>query len=135
MVVAKPVKKPYKFDAKKKAQFCEFIARGVGVVKASAGCGIDRHTYQDHYATDEAFREAVDSAVEEANDLIENALFEAARNGDVKAQSIWLYNRRKEKWADSRNIKIDAEIQTKGPIKLKWADELNATEETTNESE
>lgn len=121
----KKVEKPTKFDAERQAKFCECISRGLRISQAAEACGIDRYTYYEYYNTDPKFKKAVDAAEEAATDMVENALFEAAVGGDVKAQQVWLFNRRKSGWSDSKNIRLDANVNTQTEYVIRWAEQLN----------
>lgn len=126
--------KPYKFDAEKQAKFCECISRGLRISQAAEACGIDRYTYYEYYNTNEAFKKAVDAAEEAATDIIENALFESARGGDVKAQQVWLFNKRREGWSDSKNLKIDANVKASTQFTVRWAEQIGHGEEDEDET-
>jgi hypothetical protein len=51
---------------------------------------------------DPKFAEEVERAEMEANETVENALFEAAQSGNVVAIQVWLYNRMPDRWKDKR---------------------------------
>lgn len=129
MVQATKVSKPYKFDKEMQAKFCDCIARGLRISQAAQSCGINRSTYLDYYSADPEFKRAVDEAEEAATDRVENALFEAAVSGDVKAQTVWLFNRRKHSWSDSKNLKVDANIQATNQFTLRWAEQIGNDKE------
>lgn len=129
MVQAIKVSKPYKFDKEMQAKFCDCIARGLRISQAARSCGINRSTYNDYYSSDPEFKRAVDEAEEAATDTVENALFEAAVGGDVKAQQVWLFNRRKQAWSDSKNLKVDANVQATNQFTIRWAEQLNHDKE------
>lgn len=129
MVQATKVSKPYKFDKEMQAKFCDCIAHGLRISQAARSCGINRATYNDYYSSDPEFKRAVDEAEEAATDSVENALFEAAVGGDVKAQQVWLFNRRKQTWSDSKNLKVDANVQATNQFTLRWAEQINHDEE------
>lgn len=121
--------KPQKFDKELQAKFCECISRGLRISQAADACGIDRKTYNNYYNTDPEFKEAFDLAEDKADEVIENALFEAARGGDNKAMQVWLFNRKRATWSDSKNIKIDANIKSSTQFTVRWAENLEHDEE------
>jgi len=51
---------------------------------------------------DPKFAAEVERAEMEANETVENALYEAALSGNVVACQVWLYNRTPERWKDKR---------------------------------
>ena len=55
----------------------------------------------------------------EANDLVEDALYQAAISGNVRAIEIWLYNRSPEKWADRRQSKVEMTGKEGEPLTIK----------------
>lgn len=111
-----------KFEKELQTEFCNCISRGLRVSHASAACGISRSTFYRHLETDPEFKLAYEDAEETANDNVEHALYTAAMEGDVKAQQIWLYNKRRNAWADSKNIKLDANVAATTEYTLKWLD-------------
>ena len=40
------------------------------------------------------------------NDIVEDALFDAAESGNVTAIQVYLYNRVPERWSDKRNVQM-----------------------------
>jgi hypothetical protein len=58
------------------------------------------------------FKKAISQAELEANQKVENALFEAAMSGNVTAIQVWLYNRMPTDGA------IDEDSSMLGPIKI-----------------
>jgi hypothetical protein len=135
MVQATKVSKPYKFDKEMQAKFCDCIAHGLRISQAAKSCGINRSTYLDYYSSDPEFKRAVDEAEEAATDVIENALFEAAAGGDVKAQQVWLFNRRKHAWSDSKNLKVDANVQATNQFILRWPEQIVHGEEDEDDGD
>ena len=60
--------------------------------------GITHTTVNAHYKSDPDFRAAVEAAEMEANEAVENALYDAAVGGNVVAMQVWLYNRMPKRW-------------------------------------
>ena len=111
-----------KFDADLKKKFCELISGGTRLSQAAKICGVSRRNIYYHLKTDPEFKEAYEDAEETATDNVEAALYVAATSGDVRAQQIWLFNKRKNIWADSKNIKLDASVNAVTEFTLKWRD-------------
>lgn len=109
-----------KFDEERKARFLELVAKGYGRTKACVKVGITRQTFGRHYDKSEKFRAAVLDAEEEANDVVEMALYKTAIDGNVTAQQVWLYNRASDRWADRRNISLSGD--NKNPIRVEMRD-------------
>lgn len=59
------------------------------------------------------FAAEVAQAETDANELVEQALFNTALKGNVTAQQVWLYNRDPARWQDRRNITIKDESDQK----------------------
>jgi len=78
--------------------------------------GVVPETVSRHAKRYPAFADAMSRAETEADDQVEDALFEAARSGNVTAQQVWLYNRRPERWSDRRNLRLTGEKG--GPIQV-----------------
>jgi len=93
---------PYKFTEERKKAYLELL-RGGGRRHASArAIGISPWTAVNHMNNDPEFRAAVEQAEMEANENVENALYEAALAGNVTAIQVWLYNRAAGLWSDKR---------------------------------
>ena len=105
-----------KFDKQKKLRYLELLADGIGRVKASKDVGVHIVTVERHINKNQAFKDACSLAEMEADEEVENALFEAARSGNVPAAFGWLYNRRPEKWQDRRNLRTEISGPNGGPI-------------------
>ena len=99
-----------KFDKQKKIRYLELLADGIGRVKASKDVGIHIVTVERHLNKNQAFRDACSLAEMEADEEVENALFEAARSGNVAAAFGWLYNRQPDKWQDRRNSRAERSL-------------------------
>jgi len=99
-----------KFNGRKRAELLTLIASGKSLTSACGLIGVCRQTVyiyaREHPEFDMKLREA-----ETERDVImtsdaEEALIEAARNGNVVACQVILYNRAPGRWADKRNINI-----------------------------
>lgn len=95
-----------KFGPEKQKAFCELLAQGVRRQAAAKKVGIVPETYRRHMKEDTEFKAMVDEAEMEANELVENALFNSALEGNFNAQRFWLVNKAPERWSDKQNVKI-----------------------------
>ena len=105
-----------KFDKQKKLRYLELLADGIGRVKASKDVGVHIVTVERHINKNQAFKDACSLAEMEADEEVENALFEAARSGNVAAAFGWLYNRRPDRWQDRRNLRTEISGPNGDPI-------------------
>lgn len=111
-----------KFDQARKDEFLKLLAKGVSRSNACKKVGIHRSTFNAHYKKYPRFREQVLQAEMDANELVEQALFKAALDGNVTAQQVWLYNRCPDRWRDRRNIQWSGDQNNPVRIKLRWID-------------
>ena len=97
----------HKFSKEKKEQYLDELRRGARRMAAAESVGINRETARAHYNADPEFAAAVEQAEMDANELIEDALFQAAESGNVVACQVWLYNRMPDRWKDKRNYQVN----------------------------
>jgi len=115
-------KKPYKFTANKREEYLALLSEnGLGRLRAAKQVGVTRHTVLAYAKDNPEFAEARDQAEMEANEQVENALFEAAKSGHVTACQVWLYNRMPDRWSDKRQT---SNIDTSAVVS--WLDALKA---------
>ena len=93
-----------KFNAERKEAYLERLREGMRRGKAAQAVGVDRSTVWRAVQEDPEFAAAVDQAELDACEIIEDALFESAKKGNVTAQQVWLYNRHPDCWKDRRNL-------------------------------
>jgi hypothetical protein len=105
-----------KFDKQKKLRYLELLSDGIGRIKASKDVGVHIVTVERHINKNQAFKDACSLAEMEADEEVENALFEAARSGNVAAAFGWLYNRRPDRWQDRRNLRTEISGPNGGAI-------------------
>lgn len=96
-----------KFDALKREAFLDLLRKGIRRVNACKKVGITRPTFNKCMNNNPKFAEEVSQAEMDANELIEQALFNTALKGNPTAQQVWLYNRDPERWSDKRNSDLD----------------------------
>lgn len=109
---------PYKFHNAKRDEFLQKLRNGMRRSKACDAVGIERTTFYDTLRCDDDFRAQVEKAESEANEIIEDALFQAAESGNVTAIQVWLYNRNPLRWQDRRNIVTTVTGADGGPIQI-----------------
>ena len=112
-------RKPYKFGNNKKKEFLNMLREGQRRGAACAATGITRETFRQHYNSEPEFADAVNQAEMEANELVEDALFQAAIAGNVTAIQVWLYNRDSDRWADKRQTKMEHTGKDGEELKIK----------------
>ncbi|MGH2469638.1 MAG: hypothetical protein ACRDGF_06165 [Chloroflexota bacterium] len=97
-------RRPYKFTARKRAAFLKLLTEGQRRGAAAEAVGVTRQTAQQTYALESDFASQVDEAELAANEPVEDALYQAAVSGNVRAEEVWLYNRLPDRWKDQRNV-------------------------------
>jgi hypothetical protein len=105
-----------KFDETKKAEYLDLLRNGGRRQTSARSIGIDPSTIVDHMNKYPDFAFEVSKAEMEANEQVEDAMFQAATSGNVTAMQIWLYNRMPTSWADKRNIKVQG--AEGGPVQI-----------------
>jgi hypothetical protein len=93
-----------KFGKRRQKAYLEALRGGARRGAAAVSVGITRQTVWMERTRNPEFAKAEEDAEMEANELVENALFQAAQSGNVTAAQVWLYNRMPERWQDKRNI-------------------------------
>jgi hypothetical protein len=124
----KPIKNPSKFNDVMKDKLLDMIIEGVRPSQAMKALGLSMSVYYDHYNTDPDFAAMVDQAEEHATDIIENSLWQRAKEGNVEAIKEWLHNRRSNKWTDSKNIKVSGDKDAPLKIELSLQEKMKAYE-------
>ena len=115
-------KKPYKFTAPKREEYLSLISEdGLGRHRAAKQVGVSPPTVVSYAKDNPEFAEARDQAEMEANEQVENALFNAAKSGHVTACQVWLYNRMPDRWSDKRQT---SNIDTSAVVA--WLDTMKA---------
>jgi len=112
---------PYKFDDIKKAAYFESLRNGLGRMAAARSVGCTPEWMERLMRRDPEFKRSISQAELEANQKIENALFNAAESGNVVAMQVWLYNRMPDRWADRRRMEHiggDKDLPIRGEVKL-----------------
>ena len=94
---------------------------------AAEAVGVSYSTVWRAMQSDAEFETAVNQAEMRANELVEDALFHSATNGNVTAQQVWLYNRNPDDWRDMRGSKAERHDQN-GTAGSPSGDEQDASE-------
>jgi AcrR family transcriptional regulator len=94
------------FTRELQTQYVQLVASGKLRYKAAEAVGVTLPTIKRHYETDAVFRDAVDDAQEQANEPVENALYEAAVRGEPWAVKEWLSKRDRARWGDDKSLTI-----------------------------
>jgi hypothetical protein len=88
--------------------FLEYVRAGVQPLSAGLAVGwTPAKTRQ--MLKDNEFNQLVQDAFEQADESVEQALYRAAIGGNVSAMQMWLYNRRPERWRDTKRIEVKSE--------------------------
>lgn len=96
-----------KFDNIKRDVFLDLLRKGIRRVQACKKVGVTHKTFKTYFDNHPEFADEVSQAEIDANELIEQALYNTALKGNVTAQQVWLYNRCPDRWQDRRNIQIN----------------------------
>lgn len=83
-------KKPPRFTNAKRDEFLGHIRQGMRPGAAAEAMGFDRDRILDQIADEEKFSELVAKAEREANEHVEEALYQAAVSGNITACRMWL---------------------------------------------
>lgn len=116
--VAPKAKRRYvHLTAERKEKFVQLISEGVGRIAAARAIGVNISTVERHMHKDPAFAEAVRRAETEADEKVENALFQAAISGNVSAIELWLTRRLPDKWGEQKRVVVSG--PSGGPIEVR----------------
>ena len=105
---------PRKFAGARLERFLNHLAGGLRRGEALKAVDISRETFAKRMREDELFHQLVQFAELEANEVIEGALFESGKAGNVQAQKYWLNNREPERWKEDTGprIAVQQTVQT-----------------------
>jgi hypothetical protein len=128
VVMAEPMTHRGKFGDRKRVEYLELIRQGHRRGAAARAVGVDPETARNAYNKDPEFADAVELAEIEACDIVEDALLEAAKSGNVTACQVWLYNRSPDRWKDQRNFKTELSGPEGKALSLKVEDARELTD-------
>lgn len=94
-------------------RFCQLLREGKGRYSASRALDLDPVDVKRRLQFDQAFRDKVLMAEEEASEKVEEQLWKlATEDGEKWAMELWLKRRYKDRWGDEpQTIKIEGEIR------------------------
>ncbi len=95
--------KPYKFDDIKRAKDLGCLRSGMRRGAAARASGITHQAVWEHQKANPDFALRCQEAEEMACDVVEDALWRKAMDGNTTAIIFWLKNRSPVRWQDRRN--------------------------------
>jgi hypothetical protein len=96
-----------KFGDEAQRTYFDALARGLTKLDACKLAGVTRQTTKNYRDKDPSFAEAEHEAEQVACELVEEALFEAAKQGNVEAIKLWLFNRAPERWKPAQKLQLE----------------------------
>lgn len=122
----KPRGTPRKFTPARQSEYLHYLARGMRRSAAAKATGIASSTVKAARDLDPGFADLEAQAEAEAAEVIEDALYETAKAGNVAAQIYILSNRQKDRWKDMRSSKQTVEVTGKITNELETGDRMTA---------
>lgn len=95
------------FTPDRQRTYFDGLARGLTRSDAATLAGTTRQTLKNYRDKDPSFAEAETEAETQACELVEEALFEAAKQGNVEAIKLWLFNRAPERWKPAQKLQLE----------------------------
>jgi transposase-like protein len=77
---------------------------GLTIEQIADNIGIVKSTLYEWMKKNSNISNALKIGREQADNIIENALFNKAKGGDVTAMIFWLKNRRSDRWREKREV-------------------------------
>lgn len=99
-----------RFGAVKREEYLQLLREGSRRHAAARSIGVAPSTVARYAREHAEFARAIEEAEMEANQIVEDALFQAAASGNVIACQVWLYNRDPDRWMDMRRIGVNAQV-------------------------
>lgn len=81
-----------------------WAVNGLTIEDIAANMGIGKTTIYEWMKKSPNIANALKIGREQADNIIENALFNKAKGGDVTAMIFWLKNRRSDRWREKREV-------------------------------
>jgi predicted DNA-binding protein YlxM (UPF0122 family) len=97
--------RPTKFTAEMVNKLELLYLRGFTDQEAAEILDITKQTIHNWKKRHPQFFDSAGNWKAAADDRVEQALYEQALNGSVRAQQFWLKNRRKEQWRDQQHVR------------------------------
>lgn len=98
-----------KLTTEKREQFLEFLAAGHAIGAAAKALGVCRQTVRAHRVKDPDFDQACKEVLNARVEVVEDALFEKAKEGNVTACIFWLCNRHSDRWRNVNQVTVNQE--------------------------
>ena len=99
-----------KFDERRQGAYLNQIRDGMRRTRAAEAVGINYRTVYQERLNNPEFAEKERLAEMEACDVVEDALYNAAISGNIRAIEMWLYNRFPTRWTDKRDTKVQQQV-------------------------
>lgn len=96
------------FEIGEKKQFLENLWAGMGTLAAGLSIGWSPQ-HIDKMCRDPEVAELVKLIEHGKDQNMEAALYRTGLTGNVTAQQVWLYNRRPDRWRDTKRVVIESE--------------------------
>jgi len=109
-----------KFGTIKREKYLQRLAEGGRRYATAKEVGVSAELVRLYRKAFPEFSVAEEQAEMQANEQVEDALFQAAISGNVTAAQVWLYNRDPQRWKDQRNNKHELS----GGIRLEIVEEI-----------
>lgn len=112
---------PIKLSKKRRDLYLQALRDGTRRGVAARQIGMTRQALWWVMRNDPEFAAAVEDAELDANEVVEDSLYQAAQAGNVVAMQVWLYNRMPDRWKDQRNLRAEVSGPEGGPIAVEHA--------------
>tara|TARA_R110002020_G_scaffold323100_6_gene538880 strand:+ start:1307 stop:1801 length:495 start_codon:yes stop_codon:yes gene_type:complete len=99
------------FRGDKRKEYLQHLRNGMGRKQAARASGVGIRTVQRYVNQNPDWESERDEAESEAIELVENALFNTAVEGNVSAGIFFLTNRSPDRWTDKRRPNINLNAQ------------------------
>jgi hypothetical protein len=100
-------RRPYKFTPSRRAAYLDRLREGYRRGAAAEAVGVTRQLVTTYCQADKSFSQECEQAELDANEPVEDALYQAALSGNVRAAETWLYNRSADRWKRRLDVTTD----------------------------
>jgi hypothetical protein len=97
-----------KFGPLKREKYLGLLRKGGRRYRSARTCGVSLELVRLYRKEHPEFAAAEEEAEREANEVVEDALFKAAKKGNVAACKLWLYNRDPQRWKDRGHFSVES---------------------------
>lgn len=125
--------RPNKYDTHVAPRLCEvkdWARNGVSNKEIAKKLGISIDSFCLYQKKFSEFSEAIKNTREAVDGQVENALLQAALNGNTTAQIFWLKNRRPEQWRDKPEAQSAG--NTVDRVEVIWENASESDDEATS---